>query len=329
MSPQEKIAAVLKKIEDKSLISEEQGEVRFDFNDRIVAGGLVFGEDEREILLKLNKEGVVKLIFSDGEEAIRYNFDLRQRLLNSSFTKIEILNTFYKYKKKYKSAVEPIRTESSGVVNYLTQHGFKSSINGTPLVLSRPQDIYDFHHRIKFKNDNIENYGTYFELLVKEIMVREFNFEAERGISILKEGPGGDFDVLALNTSRELVYIECKTGKSVSFNEMKEFFNRHKFLKPSLSVMVIDQSKRDVKESLFQMRAVLTDWAKQHDKTLKVDYQYPDFKMIPEEEEFAYHMNRNIFFCSGEGIFRGLSHCFRYYSGVVKQTAYWGSGSWD
>jgi hypothetical protein len=210
---------------------------------------------------------------------------------------------------------------------YLKQNGFKFAKNGDVHSVSKLQGFYDYHKRIEYKKKNIESYPQFFELLVKEIMISEFGFNAESGIKIIDEGSGGDFDVLAINNANELVYLECKTGQNIKEKDMKEFYSRHLFLKPDISIVVFDQPKKNVYKYLALMRTVLTKYAKSIDRTIakQDDYQYPEHKIIPEEEkEFAYHMNRNLFFCSGENIVRGITHCLRHYNGVVKQTSYWG-----
>jgi hypothetical protein len=140
------------------------------------------------------------------------------------------------------------------------------------------------------------------------------------------EGEGGDYDVLALNDAHELFYFECKSGSVLKKADFENFFKRHQFLRPAMSVMVFDETRSVVKEKLRLMRQVLTDDARRGDPVVAQtpDYQYSDFKPIPApDREYAYHINRNLFFCSGEKISRAIAHCLRYYEGVVKQSSYW------
>lgn len=209
----------------------------------------------------------------------------------------------------------------------LKQRGFDYRKPNNLPIIQNPIDYYDYHKRAIYKQENHADYPQFFEVLVKEIVTREFQFEAENNIKIIGEGSGGDYDVIAVDNANEMLYLECKSGKNITYNDFKNFYSRNLFLKPSLSIIVFDQSKKDVREYLNLMRAVLTDNAKKQDKTLatKADYRYPDFEVIPEVgKEFAYHMNRNLFFCSGENIVRAVTHCLRYYHGTVKQSSYWG-----
>lgn len=139
------------------------------------------------------------------------------------------------------------------VEQYLKQNGYKFKSEDEFPSVARLQDQYNFHKRIELKK-KIENYPRYFELLVKELMVSEFDFSALSNVKIQNEGNGGDFDVLAINSTGELVYLECKTGTRVTQKTFRDFYTRHLFLRPSLSIIVFDQQKSWVKEKLQLMR---------------------------------------------------------------------------
>lgn len=64
MTPEEKIYKVLDQIENERKISPDSSLVEFKFYDNFFAAGMVSANDERKILLKLEKEGVIKLHFS-------------------------------------------------------------------------------------------------------------------------------------------------------------------------------------------------------------------------------------------------------------------------
>jgi hypothetical protein len=182
---------------------------------------------------------------------------------------------------------------------YLKQNGFRFMLNKDRDSISKAQRLYNYHKRIEYKRDNPESYPKLFEVILKSIMIDKFEFEAENGVKITNEGSGGDYDVLAVNNLNELVYVECKTGKNIKQSDMEEFYKRHLFLKPSFSIVVFDQNKKNIDRYLALMRAVLTDYSKRRDKTIaKVkEYQYPNYDIIPDpKREFAYHMNRNLFF---------------------------------
>lgn len=63
MEPQEKICKVLKYIKDQSEINADPTIMTFNFNTRLVGTGIVSGDEERRILHKLEKEGVIKFLY--------------------------------------------------------------------------------------------------------------------------------------------------------------------------------------------------------------------------------------------------------------------------
>jgi hypothetical protein len=89
--------------------------------------------------------------------------------------------------------------------------------------------------------------------------------------------------------------------------------------------MVFDETKANMKGLLGRMRQVLLDEERAPIPPISTDpnFEYPDFTPIPSaDREYAFHIRRNLFFCSGEDIQRAIAHCLRYYDGVVKQTSY-------
>jgi hypothetical protein len=210
------------------------------------------------------------------------------------------------------------------VENILKQSGFEIN-KGTNFL----KDFYSFEKRKRFKENNEQIYADCFELFIQDLLIQEFGFSASSNIKIKNEGNGGDYDVIAVSELREIIYFECKTGRNIKEKDFIEFYNRHKFLKPDLSILVFDIDKKEVKKLLALMRNILTNEEKRKEKNyknryLKEDYIYPNYEIIPEKDkEFAYHMNRNLFFCSGEKIIRAIRYCLRFYRGVVNQGSYW------
>jgi hypothetical protein len=107
MTPEEKIADVLKSIADERKISSNPNLVVFNFNDRVVGGGIVSGEDERKILLKLNAEKIIKLKIPENGDAIyRRRYKLEEHIDKWSYISVEVLNNFENYYKKYEKYLE-------------------------------------------------------------------------------------------------------------------------------------------------------------------------------------------------------------------------------
>lgn len=107
MSPEEKIADVLKSIADERKISSNPNLVEFNFNDHVVGAGIVRGEDERKILLKLNTEKIIKLKIPENGDAIyRQRYTLEEHIVKWSYISVEILDDFENYYKKYEKYLE-------------------------------------------------------------------------------------------------------------------------------------------------------------------------------------------------------------------------------
>ena len=99
MTPEEKIYKVLDRIENERKISLP-GPIEFEFYDNFVAGGMVSADDERKILLKLEKGGIIKLHFSVIDSEI-YQM-LEPDLFKRHSIQVEALPKFYDEYKKYK-----------------------------------------------------------------------------------------------------------------------------------------------------------------------------------------------------------------------------------
>ena len=187
------------------------------------------------------------------------------------------------------------------------------------------RSYYSRHNRLQEKQRLGGEYPHFFERFVAEVLRTDFSMSVGINYRIQREGEGGDFDVLALNDARELFYFECKSGSSVTKRDFQHFFRRYQFLRPAAAVIVFDETKANMTRLLVRMRQALHDEEKRINPSVSTDpnFENPDLTPIPSaDREYAFHIRRNLFFCSGENIERAIAHCLRYYDGVVKQTSY-------
>lgn len=68
MTPEEKIAKVLKQIKDEAAINPDPHLMKFNFNYSVVGSGILSEDEERRILFKLEKEGVIELRLSQYKD---------------------------------------------------------------------------------------------------------------------------------------------------------------------------------------------------------------------------------------------------------------------
>lgn len=99
MNPQEKIYRVLKKIKDKSEISPNSNIIVFDFC--YVLGPYVFADDEKLLLKKFEKEGIIKIDFYSTFGDIK-GIDKESMYKSTKSIYIKLLPGFDEYYAKYK-----------------------------------------------------------------------------------------------------------------------------------------------------------------------------------------------------------------------------------
>lgn len=100
MEPEEKIYHVLNSIDKERKISPDSRLVEFEFNDHVVGFDVVIGSEERKIILKLEREGVIKVHYPEiRSEIYRIN---ENDIFERDSVGIEILNKFEAELKKYK-----------------------------------------------------------------------------------------------------------------------------------------------------------------------------------------------------------------------------------
>lgn len=187
------------------------------------------------------------------------------------------------------------------------------------------KELNSKHHRIAARKSLGGKYASFFEILIYEIAKKEFNMTVGLNYKIENEGPGGDYDVLALDSAQRLIYFECKTGSEISKDELRNFYKRHLFLKPALSIVVFDGKSDVIKKALVAMGEIIT---KKSEKSARAStevcrYCYSEYKTIPSRQNtFAYYMDRNLFFISDKDITRGIRHSIRYLDGAISRDGY-------
>ncbi len=106
MTPQDKISIVLSGLKDKSEISPNSKIVEFRFNFNFLALGILMAKDEVNILLKLEKEGILKFHFPKintwtGVSASNGEITKKDALLQLGEINIELLDGFNAYYNKH------------------------------------------------------------------------------------------------------------------------------------------------------------------------------------------------------------------------------------
>ena len=99
MSPEEKIAKVLKQIKNEAAINPDPRLMNFELNNHIVGAGILTDDEERRILLKLEKEGVIGLRLSQykdtqpKEVSVISSYE-GERFMTSPYYWVEMLDGF-------------------------------------------------------------------------------------------------------------------------------------------------------------------------------------------------------------------------------------------
>jgi hypothetical protein len=212
------------------------------------------------------------------------------------------------------------------IVNFLTSIGFEFETTRMVHELSGDHTIDQLIHNRFFRNETRktmppDKYGILFEYIVEQMLQSRFTFDTLRDVKILGEGSGGDYDVLGFQ-SPHLIYLECKTGKSLDFANI---FQRHSFLRPALTIILIDQEKEFVENRMIQeVQPYLSRRAVRTHTALPETYKQP-YEVITNDQR-AYKVfatQRNVFLASGEDLQAAVHMCMRYFHQVVSQTSFY------
>ncbi|MFA6896912.1 MAG: hypothetical protein WCQ96_01360 [Patescibacteria group bacterium] len=101
MNAKRKIGKVLKQIKEESEINPDSRWVRFIFNTRLVGAGILSDDEEKRILLKLQKEKIIKLHLPDCDDGFE-PFAPEELIKHYNIVLVEILDGFDKKYQIYK-----------------------------------------------------------------------------------------------------------------------------------------------------------------------------------------------------------------------------------
>ncbi len=117
MTPEEKIAKVVKQLKDDAAINPDPTIVKFELNDYIVGAGILSEDEERRILFKLEKTGAVKLrlteYFSDEPKEVTVISSYEgERFARSKYYWVQLMPGFEKVVEQF----EPFLNKPQSVV---------------------------------------------------------------------------------------------------------------------------------------------------------------------------------------------------------------------
>lgn len=96
MNAKQKIFSVMKQIKEESEINPDSRWVKFNFNVYIVGAGILNDDEEKRVLLKLQKEKIIKLHLPDEDQGSLEVYKQEEFMMKNKFIFIEILDNFYK-----------------------------------------------------------------------------------------------------------------------------------------------------------------------------------------------------------------------------------------
>lgn len=122
MTPEQKIAKVLKQIKNEAAINPNPRLMKFDLNNHIVGAGILNDDEKRRILLKLQKEGVIDMRLlqyknTEPKEITVISSYEGERFMQSSYYWVEMLSGFDEKYEEYskhlqpKSSTQKVKTE--------------------------------------------------------------------------------------------------------------------------------------------------------------------------------------------------------------------------
>lgn len=217
MTPEEKIYKVFDRIERERRISPNPDLIEFKFYDNFVAGGMVTASDERKILLKLEKENVIKLHFSaiDSEISRMLEPDISKR----QSIKVEALSKFEGERKRYKNLINSPEHSMVGL----------SSKSVT--------------RKYKFEQFEFQAFQSFIWDLIQRFQIDQMRFSPHQGVSFFNEQQlthiRQNFD---LNNTGDFLYVWSRNQKTVRVVTFEQF---HKNGTPKIK-MTFDLDKKNI-----------------------------------------------------------------------------------
>lgn len=92
----------MEQIKEESEINPDSRWVKFNFNVYIAGAGILSDDEEKRILLKLQKEKTIKLHLPDEEQGSLEVYKPEEFMMGNKFIFIEILDNFYKKYRIYR-----------------------------------------------------------------------------------------------------------------------------------------------------------------------------------------------------------------------------------
>ena len=132
MTPKQKIAKVLKKIKGECEINEDTDFMQFDLNTRVISLRYLSADEERRILLKLERKGIIKLVTVPSLEGSSPS----EFMIKNSFILVLKLPGFKKHYYYYKSYLLVHETKEllGGLLRWFTQH-YKFALVSVGIIL--------------------------------------------------------------------------------------------------------------------------------------------------------------------------------------------------
>lgn len=215
MTPEEKIYSVLDHIGRERKISPNPNLIEFKFNDHVVGAGIVTSDDERKILLKLEKENIIKLHFSSINSEI-------YRMLEPDISKrkniqIEALSKFEGEYMRYRNFINGTAKTNFNSKNITRKYRFEK---------------FEFRAFLEFIWD-----------LINCFQISQIRFSPHQGVSLFNEHQlthiGPNFD---LNNVGDFLYIWSRNEKVVRVVTFEQF---HKNGTPKIK-MTFDLDKKNL-----------------------------------------------------------------------------------
>lgn len=217
MTPEEKIYSVLDHIERERRISPNPSLIEFKFTDNVVGAGIVMGGDERKILLKLEKEGVIKLHFSAIDSEI-------YRMLEPDISKrksiqVETLQKFEGERRRYKNLIE-------------APEGVKVDFSSRNMT-----------RKYKFKQFEFQSFQGFIWDLISRFQIDQIRFSPHQGAALFNEQQlthlRQNFDP---NNTGDFLYVWSRNQKVVRVVTFEQF---HKNGTPKIK-MTFDLDKKSI-----------------------------------------------------------------------------------